>query len=123
MTCSSSPPSLAALFVFAEHRVRRPLRLSILRRPSFSGAFVAFAAYFGIFSIFFFTALYLQVVIGYSGLSHRDSRVQRRWPLAMILASVLGWTGGSAESMARVPDDQRLPRCRLLGILVHRYQS
>ncbi len=51
-------------FVITEHRVKSPmLDLSLFRRPPFSGAnFVAFAAYFGTFSIFFFTALYLQVV-------------------------------------------------------------
>jgi MFS family permease len=39
------------------------LDLSLFRRPPFTGSnFVAFAAYFGTFSIFFFTALYLQVV-------------------------------------------------------------
>jgi MFS family permease len=39
------------------------LDLTLFRRPPFAGSnFVAFAAYFGTFSIFFFTALYLQVV-------------------------------------------------------------
>ena len=39
-----------------------------LGRPAVSGAlFVAFAVYFGVFSIFFFTALYLDLVAGYSG--------------------------------------------------------
>lgn len=52
-------------FVITELRVRSPmLDLSMFRRAPFSGAnFVAFAAYFGTFSIFFFTALYLQVVV------------------------------------------------------------
>jgi EmrB/QacA subfamily drug resistance transporter len=52
-------------FVVTELRVRSPmLDLSMFRRAPFSGAnFVAFAAYFGTFSIFFFTALYLQVVV------------------------------------------------------------
>lgn len=51
-------------FVIAEHRVKTPmLDLALFRRPPFAGSnFVAFAAYFGTFSIFFFTALYLQVV-------------------------------------------------------------
>jgi EmrB/QacA subfamily drug resistance transporter len=51
-------------FVMAEHRVKTPmLDLSMFRRPPFAGSnFVAFVAYFGTFSIFFFTALYLQVV-------------------------------------------------------------
>ena len=42
---------------------RSDLDLSLFRRPPFAGSnFVAFAAYFGTFSIFFFTALYLQEV-------------------------------------------------------------
>jgi MFS family permease len=51
-------------FVVVERRVRSPmLDLSLFRRPPFAGStYVAFAAYFGTFSIFFFTALYLQVV-------------------------------------------------------------
>ncbi len=44
------------------------LDLRYLRDPAVSGAlFVAFAAYFGVFSIFFLTALYLDLVVGYSG--------------------------------------------------------
>jgi hypothetical protein len=48
----------------AERRVKSPMiDLSLFRRAPFAGSnFVAFAAYFGTFSIFFFTALYLQVV-------------------------------------------------------------
>jgi EmrB/QacA subfamily drug resistance transporter len=51
-------------FVINERRVKSPmLDLSLFRQPPFAGSnFVAFAAYFGTFSIFFFTALYLQVV-------------------------------------------------------------
>jgi EmrB/QacA subfamily drug resistance transporter len=54
----------AVLFVVVERRVHDPmLDVSLFRRPPFAGSnFVAFAAYFGTFSIFFFTALYLQVV-------------------------------------------------------------
>jgi EmrB/QacA subfamily drug resistance transporter len=53
------------LFLYVELRVQRPiLDFSLFRRGPFSGSlFVAFAAYFGTFSIFFFTALYLQVVV------------------------------------------------------------
>jgi len=66
--------SIVALFVLAavamvvflavERRVKSPmLELSLFARPPMAGSnFVAFASYFGIFSIFFFTALYLQVV-------------------------------------------------------------
>ena len=55
-------------FVVTERRVRSPmLDLAMFRRPPFTGSnFVAFVAYFGTFSIFFFTALYLQVVVGAS---------------------------------------------------------
>jgi EmrB/QacA subfamily drug resistance transporter len=55
-------------FVITERRVKSPmLDLHLFRRPPFAGStFVAFAAYFGTFSIFFFTALYLQVVVNAS---------------------------------------------------------
>ena len=62
-------PSIVALFVVCalsgvafvvtERRVQEPmLDLNVFRRPPFAGSnFVAFVAYFGTFSIFFFTAL------------------------------------------------------------------
>ena len=55
-------------FVRVERASRAPmLDLNYFRTPAFSGALiVAFVAFFGIFSIFFFTALYLAAVIGYS---------------------------------------------------------
>ena len=55
-------------FVITEKKVKSPmLDLSMFRLPPFAGSnFVAFVAYFGTFSIFFFTALYLQVVAGAS---------------------------------------------------------
>ncbi|MGH8994470.1 MAG: MFS transporter [Acidimicrobiales bacterium] len=54
----------AIVFVLVERKVRSPmLDPALFARPPMAGSnFVAFAAYFGIFSIFFFTALYLQVV-------------------------------------------------------------
>ncbi len=57
-----------AAFVIVEQRVKSPmLDLVMFRRPPFAGStFVAFVAYFGTFSIFFFTALYLQVVVNAS---------------------------------------------------------
>ena len=63
-----SGASLAG-FVAVELRTEHPmLDPRYLRLPSVSGALVvAFAIYFGIFSIFFFTALYLEEVVGYSG--------------------------------------------------------
>jgi EmrB/QacA subfamily drug resistance transporter len=75
-------------FVRVERRARSPLLdLHYFSSPRFSGAMVvAFILYFSIFSIFFFTALYLTVVIGYS-----PARVALEFiPMAsaMILASV-----------------------------------
>ena len=57
-----------ACFVRAEQTSQAPmLDLRYFRTPAFSGALVvAFVAFFGIFSIFFFTALYLAAVIGYT---------------------------------------------------------
>ena len=79
----------AVAFVVAELRSPAPvLDMGYLRRPAFSGALiVAFAAYFGIFSIFFFTALYLQLVTGYS--AYRLALLFIPMAVAMILASAL----------------------------------
>ena len=51
-------------FIAVERHAKDPvLDLSLFKRPPFAGSnFVAFAAYFGTFSIFFFTALYVQIV-------------------------------------------------------------
>ncbi len=51
-------------FVLVERRAENPvLNVRFFRRPAFAGAnVVAFTTYFGIFSIFFFVALYLEVV-------------------------------------------------------------
>ncbi|MEO6885992.1 MAG: MFS transporter [Jatrophihabitantaceae bacterium] len=56
-------------FVIVELHVQNPmLNMSYLKGPAVSSAlFVAFAVYFGVFSIFFFCALYLDIVVGYSG--------------------------------------------------------
>jgi EmrB/QacA subfamily drug resistance transporter len=55
---------LGAAFVMVERRKEHPiLDMALFRRAPFSvSLYLAFAAYFGTFSIFFFTALYLQVV-------------------------------------------------------------
>jgi MFS family permease len=57
-------------FVPVELRVKNPmLNLSYIRKPIVSSAlFAAFAVYFSVFAIFFFTALYLDIVLQYSGL-------------------------------------------------------
>jgi EmrB/QacA subfamily drug resistance transporter len=59
----------AAVFVMIERRSPDPvLRLEFFRQPTFTAANVAaFAASFGIFAVFFFTALYLQLVASFSG--------------------------------------------------------
>ena len=52
-----------------ERRVRAPmLDLRLIARPIVSSAlFAAFAVYFSVFAIFFFTALYLDIGLAYSG--------------------------------------------------------
>src|SRR5258708_24124484 len=59
----------AAVFVALERRAADPvLRLEFFRNRAFSGATtVAFATSFGLFAVFFFTALYLQIVAGFHG--------------------------------------------------------
>ena len=56
-------------FVLIERRVADPvLRLEFFRNRLFSSATViAFATSFGLFAVFFFTSLYLQIVAHFSG--------------------------------------------------------
>jgi EmrB/QacA subfamily drug resistance transporter len=76
-------------FVAVEHRVVSPmLDLSYLKDAAVSNAlFAAVTVYFGVFSIFFLTALYLDVLVGYSG--QRLAGVFA----PMAIAIVLGATG------------------------------
>lgn len=55
--------------IATERRARNPMiDPRYLKSPAVGSAlFAAFVVYFGIFSIFFFTALYLDIVVGYSG--------------------------------------------------------
>ena len=82
-------------FVVAELRARQPmLNLAYLRNPGVSGPLVvAFAIYFGIFSIFFFTALYLEEVVGYSG--YRTAAQFGFMAGAMVIGSLAAgrWVG------------------------------
>ncbi|MHB8244100.1 MAG: MFS transporter [Acidimicrobiales bacterium] len=57
------------LFIPVERRAENPiLNVRFFRNGAFAGStFVAFATYFGVFSIFFFVALYLEVVGSQSG--------------------------------------------------------
>ncbi len=79
---------LLPLFVEAERRAPAPmLVLADVRRPVVAAALtVAFAVYFGVFALFFFTALYLDAVVGYSG--WRLAGVFAPLALALIGASL-----------------------------------
>ena len=91
-----------ALFIFAETKVKSPmLEVKYFRRAPFSGSLVvAFATYFGVFSIFFLTAIYLQVVLHYS--AFRLATLFIPMALGMIIASSFAgrWV---AERGARTP--------------------
>ncbi|NKY85942.1 MFS transporter [Nocardia veterana] len=94
-----SAPSVITLFVIGaiafvaflvvEMRVRNPMfDFRYLERPLVRSALVvAFAVYFGIFSIFFFTALYLQEVVNYSG--WRTAAVFGPMAVAIIVGSLI----------------------------------
>ena len=75
-------------FVLVELRAENPmLDLRFFRRPPFAGStFVAFTTYFGIFSIFFFVALYLEVVGAASPFSLALDFIPMT--VGMVLASV-----------------------------------
>ncbi|GAB0105742.1 MFS transporter [Nocardia sp. JMUB6875] len=77
-----------AAFVAIEARARNPMfDFHYLKVPMVRSALiVAFAVYFGIFSIFFFTALYLQEVVGYSG--WRTAEVFAPMAAAIILGAL-----------------------------------
>jgi len=93
---------LGAAFVWMEQRAENPvLNLRYFRRKMFAGSnLVAFCTYFGTFSIFFFVALYLQVVGSTTGYGLALDFV----PMAtgMILSSVMAgrWV---ARSGPRIP--------------------
>ena len=90
------------LFALVELRTSAPmLDVRYLAKPSFTGSLaVAFATYFGVFSIFFLTALYLQVVPGYS--AYRIAVLFVPMAVTMILASIFAgrWV---ARSGPRLP--------------------
>lgn len=89
-------------FVIVELRVRNPmLDFRYLKPPMVRSALVvAFAVYFGVFSIFFFTALYLEEVYAYSGL--HAAAMFTPMALAIVLGAVACgfWV---ARSSAAVP--------------------
>ncbi|MEU4810232.1 MFS transporter [Nocardia fluminea] len=89
-------------FIAVELRARAPmLDFRYLRLPAVRSALVvAFAVYFGIFSIFFFTALYLQVMQSYS--AARTATVFAPMAAAIVLGSLVAgyWV---ARRGARTP--------------------
>jgi EmrB/QacA subfamily drug resistance transporter len=84
----------AAGFGWREHKAAHPLLdLRYLRLPTFTTPnIVAFCSYFATFAIFFFTALYLNEVAGYSG--YQIALVFLPMTTLMIIASLLAgrWT-------------------------------
>jgi EmrB/QacA subfamily drug resistance transporter len=87
---------LAIAFVMWERRAAYPLLdLKFFRIPQFATSnVVALVSYFATFAIFFFTALYLVVVVSASG--YRIALVFLPMTVLMIIASVLAgrWTAG-----------------------------
>jgi EmrB/QacA subfamily drug resistance transporter len=91
-----------AVFVRVEERSIAPmLDLAYFRSPRFTGAIVvAFVLFFGIFSIFFFTALYLSAVIGYSP----DRIALEFLPMAAAMILAAGFAGRRVARLGpRVP--------------------
>jgi EmrB/QacA subfamily drug resistance transporter len=101
----------AALFALIERNAPDPvLRLEFFRQPAFSGATaVAFATSFGLFAVFFFTALYLQVVAGFSGW-----KIALQF-LAMSFAMVAGGIVAGRITAARGPRVPMMVGCLLGG--------
>jgi predicted MFS family arabinose efflux permease len=99
-------------FVAFERRAANPvLDVAYFRRPAFLGAtVVAFVSYFAIFAVFFFTALYLQVVASVSPYSTALDFLPMA--VAMILGSLATgrWV---ARSGPRVP---MVLGCALAGV-------
>src|SRR5579884_415887 len=103
---------LVAVFVLVEQRVPDPvLKLHFLRNPTFAAAnVVAFAANLSVFSVFFFTALYLQLISDFSG--YQIALVFVFLAVAMIVAGPLAgqWT---ARAGPRIP---MVLGCALAGL-------
>lgn len=92
----------AVAFVVVERHRRDPLlELSFFRIPAFTGAnVIAFLTYFGVFSIFFFTALYLQVV----GTSSPGGVALQFLPMTVVMVLASAFTGRwVARSGPRIP--------------------
>ncbi len=103
---------LVVVFVLVEQRVADPvLKLEFLRDPTFTAAnVVAFATNLSVFSVFFFTALYLQLITDFSG--YQIALVFTSLAAAMIVAGPIAgrWT---ARVGPRVP---MVLGCLLAGV-------
>jgi EmrB/QacA subfamily drug resistance transporter len=103
---------LVVVFVQVERRVPDPvLKLEFLRDPTFTAAnVVAFATNLSVFSVFFFTALYLQLISNFSGF--QIALVFTSLAVAMIVAGPIAgrWT---ARVGPRVP---MVLGCALAGL-------
>jgi predicted MFS family arabinose efflux permease len=92
----------AVAFFWWESRAAHPLLdLRFLRVPGFSTANIAaFCTYFATFAIFFFTALYLEEVVGDSGF--KIALVFLPMTVLMIVTALLagGWTGVAGPRMS-----------------------
>jgi len=104
--------ALTVIFVLVEQRVPDPvLKLEFLRNPTFAAAnVVAFATNLSVFSVFFFTALYLQLITNFSG--NQIALVFTSLAVAMIVAGPIAgrWT---ARVGPRVP---MVLGCALAGL-------
>jgi MFS family permease len=103
---------LVVVFVLIERRVPDPvLKLEFLRNPTFAAAnVVAFATNLSVFSVFFFTALYLQLISNFSGF--QIAAAFTSLAVAMIVAGPIAgrWT-------ARVgPKAPMVLGCLLAGV-------
>ncbi len=98
-------------FIAIERRTRDPvLRLEFFRIPTFAGATaVAFATSFGLFAVFYFTALYLQVVAHFSGW-----RIAREF-VAMTVAMVIAGRLAGIWTAARGPRGPMTAGCLFAG--------
>ncbi len=92
----------AVAFVVSELHADDPLvKLRYLRIPTYSVSLAtAFAVYFAIIAVFFFTALYLQLVEGYSG--YRIAAIFLPMTAGMVAASLVAgrWVAGKGP---RIP--------------------
>jgi EmrB/QacA subfamily drug resistance transporter len=103
---------LVVAFVFIEQRSPDPvLRLEFFRNPTFTAAnVVAFATNLSVFSVFFFTALYLQLISDFTG--NQIAKTFTALAVAMIVAGLAAgrWT-------ARVgPKVPMVVGCGLAGV-------